>query len=113
LLALMLCAAGCASVTSRTQPSISPSKDGAANAYRMLMPAGSRVTFPDQRLAKQFGAVAYNEVTPTGEGTYVIEKPLQVVSPAWIEEQEDAEIRMHQKIEKLETEIRMLRAGGK
>ncbi len=109
MLPLMLCGGGCANFT---RPTVSALPTATGNAFRLGLPAGTRLVFRDAAAAERFRAVALNEISRYSGGdakTVVLGKPLQIVSPAWIEEVETIELDLHRKIDQLETELRQLR----
>lgn len=100
----MLFAAGCSTAP---RPSINPTEAG--NAYRLLLPAGTTLTLPDDANAAQIRAVAHNEVQPGQGRSFTLAAPLQLVSPAYIAERNADEITLVQIIADLRAELSALR----
>lgn len=108
-LALMLCVAGCTSVSST--PSVAPAPATAlGNSYRLLLPAGTKLELPDARSRQQTAAIAINELAPANGAALELAKPLQLVSPAYIAERNAAEMTLLREIVELKEENARLRA---
>lgn len=106
----MLCAASCSSVP---QASIAPTALG--NAYRVMLPSGTKIVLPDEASHRAVQAIAHNEVAPSSatgpvQAGVTLAKPLQLVSPAYMAERNTAEIGLLLRIEDLKEENARLRA---
>lgn len=113
LLPLMLCVAGCSTVS---RPSVTPVEGTPlGNSYRVQLPAGTIITLPTNTAATQIGAVAINELhsISTDRHTVTLSTPLQLVSPAYIAERNAVELRLAQRIADLADEVARLRNADK
>lgn len=99
MLALTLCGASCATVS---HPSVQQTAKG--NSYRLLLPAGTRITAPDDATAAQIRALAFNELEPGTGREFVLNRALQLVSPAYIAERNSYEISLLQLITDLKND---------
>ena len=106
----MLFAAACAHSSS---PAPSVNQTALGNAYRVILPPGTTITLPNDATAAQLRAVAVNETTPGGTRAITLTAPLQLVSPAYIAERDQAERAYAQRIIDLEEQLTALRASAK
>jgi hypothetical protein len=107
----MLCVSSCASVSS--QPSVRPAEGTATgNAFRLLLPAGTTITLPDNNAARQVQAVAVNELdlAHSNDRSVTLARPLQLVSPAYIAQRDAAEFTALRAVQNLQDENSRLRA---
>lgn len=100
---LMLFAAGCASYK---QPTASVSQTSLGNAYRVMLPEGTKILLPTEVSFQQVRAVAVNETIRDGDRAVVFTQPLQLVSPAYITERNETEKRYAHRIAELEEQLR-------
>jgi hypothetical protein len=104
----MLC--GCSSLPA-SRASVSPAQGTATgNAYRLLLPAGVKITTPDDATAAQLRAVAVNEVEAGAGRTLTIASPLQLVSPAYIANRNATELTLLELLAQLRAENAQLRS---
>ncbi len=108
---LMLCVVSCSTVS---QPSIQPAQGApAANAFRLQLPAGTKIAPVDDRSRRELEAIAHNELEPQLVRAREVElaKPLQLVSPAYIAQRNATEMHLLKMISELKEENARLRAS--
>lgn len=83
------------------------------NAYRLLLPAGSTITAPNDVTAAQIRAVTVNEAAAGSGRTITLTAPLQLVSPSYIAQRNATELTLIETIVQTRAENARLRSPVK
>ena len=114
---LMLCVSSCAT-GSHPSLSIQPVPGNpTGNAYRLLLPTGTRIAFPDAASYRQVTTVAANEIDLSALNSQLstrelqLTSPVQLVSAAYIAQRNTVELQLLRTITELKEENARLRAS--